>query len=148
MPGGDPASAGSGSDGYDVGGVTVRDHRTGDHAQVDVPPSMNAPGGRKIPSKLTFDVSQQLRPLVADCGAKTIPKEARGAKPRLEGTIQIEIKGGRAVVTHAAFQMRDVTGDFEGVKTCVEQKSVGVSAAAADEADLASYSITMSLQLP
>ncbi|HEY0189524.1 MAG TPA: hypothetical protein VGC42_00285 [Kofleriaceae bacterium] len=153
-PTGDPAEpAASGSDAVGdgerlVGDVVVRDHRTGDHPVVDVPPAMNAPGGRKIASQVTFDISKQVRPLLLECGGKNVPAEARGAKPRLEGQLQIAIKHHQAQISRATFQMRDVTGDFDAVKTCVEQKSIGLIAAAPDEDDLETYAITTSYRLP
>jgi hypothetical protein len=144
-----PGDSGDGSaTDYMVGDVRVRDHRAGDHPQVDLPPAVRVPGGRKVASKVTFDLAQQLRPLVIQCGGN-VPKDARGDKPRADGEITMAIKDHQAVIATAAFQLRDVTGDYAAaVKTCLEQKSVGVSAPAGDEADLEGYPITLSLRLP
>ena len=144
----DPAPSGDGSSERTVGDAVVRDHRTGDHPVSDVPPKMNAPGGRKIPSTLTYEIGTRLRPLVEECGGKNIPADVRGAKPRLAGEIEISIKDHQAQVTRATYQLHDITGDYDAVKTCVEQKSVGVMVPAADEADLTTYSISLTLRVP
>jgi hypothetical protein len=133
---------------YVVGDVRVRDHRTGAHVQPDIPPSIHAPGGRKIPSELTSAIAQKLRSVVAEC-ATTVPADARGAKPRADGEILIAIKNQLATVTGATIQLRDVTGDsVEPVAQCIQQKSIGVATASGDEPDVDSYAITLSLRLP
>jgi hypothetical protein len=132
---------------YVVGGVRVRDHRKGEHAQIDVPPAVHPPGGRKLPSELTNGIAQQVRAVVASCAA-SVPAETRGAKPRADGELRIAIKSGQATVTGATVQLRDFTGTVDPVKQCIEQKSVGIATPSGDEADLESYSITMSFRLP
>jgi len=132
---------------YMVGDVVVRDHRLGDAPRMDVPPAIHAPLGRRIESSLTSDIVQKLRAATAECGT-SVPADARGAKPRVEGTIVIAIREHQATVTGATFQVRDVTGAFEPVKSCFEQKSVGVVTPSGDEADLEGYAISMSLRLP
>jgi len=143
-------AAGSGSvpDEYMVGGVRIRDHRSGDHARVDIPPAIHPPQGRKIPSQLTSDIAQKLRAVTAECTAG-VAKEARGAAPRLEGEILIAIKDHQAQVTSATFQLRDVAaGADRPVKQCMEQKSVGVATPAGDEPDVEGYAISLSLRVP
>jgi hypothetical protein len=130
-----------------VGGVRIRDHRKGEHVQLDVPPSIHPPGGRKLPSELTNAIAQQVRAAVNECAA-SVPAEARGDKPRMDGEIQIAIKDRQARVTSATIQPRDITGSVEQVKQCVEQRAVGIASPSGDEADLEGYSITLSIRLP
>jgi hypothetical protein len=144
------AHAGSGSvvSEYTIGGIRVRDHRSGDHTPLDIPPAIHAPNGRKIPSQLTSVVAQRLRTVVAEC-AGNIPPDARGASPHLDGQVMIAIKSQQATITSAIYQARDVTGAAQGlIKQCMEEKSVGVAVPAGDEPDVEGYAITLSLRLP
>jgi hypothetical protein len=130
------------------GNVVVRDHRTGAHDAIDVPPVIHAPQSRKIASQLSYDVSQPVRAAVLECAA-SVPREARGPKPRFEGQITIAIKNRQATITDAVLKLRDVTSvALEPLNRCVEQKSVGASVPSGDEPELEGYSITMSLRLP
>jgi hypothetical protein len=137
---------------YMIGDVHVRDHRTGDHAPLDVPPAIHAPGGRKVPSELVSDIAQKVRAVVAACAA-SLPiangPGGRGEKPRADGEIMIAIKNQLATVTSATIQLRDVEGaTVESVKQCIEQKSIGIATASGDEPDLEGYAITTSFRLP
>lgn len=133
---------------YTVGDVRVRDHRTGDHPEIDVPPAIHAPEGRRIPSTLTSDIAQKLRAAVAGCGAE-VPADAHGERPRVDGTIAIAIKDHQATITSATFQVRDVASAVgDPVKRCFEQKSLGVATASGDEADIEGYQISMQLRIP
>lgn len=144
----DLTSAGSAASDYMVGGVRIRDHRSGDHARVDIPPAIHPPQGRKIPSQLTSDIAQKLRAVTTACTA-SMPAVGRGTEPRLEGEIKIAIKDHQAEVTSATFQLRDVTGGADStVKQCMEQKSVGVTTPAGDEPDVEGYAISLSLRVP
>jgi len=145
-----PELTGSGSavSDYMVGGVRIRDHRSGDHAPVDVPPSIHPPQGRKIPSQLTSDIAQQLRSVTTACTA-SLPTAERGPQARLEGEIKIAIKDHQVQVTSATFQPRDLAGGADGpVKQCMEQKALGVTTPAGDEPDVEGYSISLSLRVP
>lgn len=133
---------------YTIGGVRVRDHRSGDHAPLDIPPAIHPPEGRKIPSQLTSDISQRLRTVLAECAAGVLP-EARGAASRVEGEIQIAITDHHATITSATYQARDVDGEAQAsIKRCMEQKSVGVATPSGDEPDVEGYAIALSLRLP
>lgn len=132
---------------YSVGNVAVRDHRSGDHAARDVPPSVHPPGHRAIDSKVTWDISQKVRAVTKDCAA-SVPKDARGAQPKVEGQIIIAIKDKQLAITGATIQVRDVTSGGDTLKQCIEQKSVGLSTTAGDELDVQDYSITLSIDLP
>jgi len=133
---------------YMVGDVRVRDHRTGEHAPIDVPPAVHPPQGRKIPSQLTSDIARGLRSVVSECAASVLPGD-RGAAPHLDGLIMISIKNQQATITSATFQARDVAPTSQGlVKQCLEQKSIGVGVPSGDEADVEDYGITLSLRLP
>jgi hypothetical protein len=132
---------------YMVGGRRIRDHRSGARTDDAVPAPIHPPEGRKIPSQLTSAVAQQVRAVMTECAA-SLPAHARGAEPRLEGTIAIAIKDQRATVTRAAVQLRDVSADAaQAIAHCIEQKSIGVATSARDEADLEAYSITLAFRL-
>jgi hypothetical protein len=112
-----------------------------------MPPASHPPEGRKIASQLTSDIAQKVREVMTECAA-SLPAHARGAEPRLEGTIAIAIKDHLATVTRAAVQLRAVSADAASpVEHCIEQRSVGVATSAGDEADLEAYSITLAFRL-
>lgn len=131
---------------YEIGGVPVRDHRTGSGAQVplDLPPNIHPPDMRQIPPTLTASITKQVRGVLAEC-SRLLPADARGPKPRVDGEIIISIKSGVANIDKSMMQLRDVTGDPEPMKQCMEQKTVGLTTAASDQADLTNYSIHLSL---
>jgi hypothetical protein len=142
------SATGSASSDYMAGDVHVRDHRSGDHPQVDVPPAIHAPQGLKIPSELTYAISQQLHPVVKQCAA-SISRESRGAAPRVDGEIEISIKNHQATITSGTFQVRDVVGDAaDPVKACLASKAIGLATSSGDEPDVEHYAITLSLRLP
>lgn len=133
---------------YRTGQTRVRDHRTGEHTPIELSPPPHRRNGREISSHITSDLAQRLRPLVRQCTA-SVPAEARGAKPRVEGEILIAIKDHQATVTAATLQLLDVAEAAQGeVKRCLTQSAVGLVAPADDESDLESYPITLSLRLP
>jgi hypothetical protein len=146
---GGASNDGAGSaEGYTIGNVNVRDHRSRTQAQLDVPPVIHAPQGRRIQSTLTSAISQHVRAAVATC-AVDVPQSARGARARIEGQITIAIKNQQATITGAVVQLRDVTGiAFDPIKQCVEQRSIGATTSSSDEPDIDSYGITLSLRLP
>jgi hypothetical protein len=143
-----PASSDASASEYTIGGVRIRDHRSGERVAVDIPPTIHPPGGRKIPSQLSSDIAQRLRAVLAECAA-SVPPEARGATSRLEGQILIAIKNQQATVTGATYQPRDVASAAQGaIKQCMEQKSIGVAAPSGAEPDLEGYGIALSLRMP
>jgi hypothetical protein len=143
-----PVGSGSGSRDYVIGGVRVRDHRSGEHPMLDIPPAVHPPQGRRIPSQLTYALTQKLRGVVNECAA-SVPQDGRGAKPRIDGEIIIAIKGQQATVTSGTFQLRDADSASEApVKACMEQKAVGVATPSGDEPELENYAITLSVRLP
>jgi hypothetical protein len=126
---------------YVVGDVRVRDHRGGSNAPLDVPPNVHPPGAREIPSSLTSAMAQQVRGVLAEC-TKDIPRDARGPHPRLEGQLIVSIKDHKMSVTGATMQLRDMPADsLDATRQCIEQKSIGLETAAADQDDLDNYSI-------
>lgn len=131
---------------YDVGGRLVRDHRAGDHRPIDIPPAIQPPEGRKIPSTLTQEIGQRVRAKIAECAA-AIPPEARGDKPRVEGLVVIAIKDKQVVVTGATMQIRNVTdASLAATKQCIEAGAMTVTQPTT-EADLETYDITVSFAL-
>lgn len=133
---------------YMVGDVRVRDHREGNNKPLDIPPNIHPADQRELPSSLTHDISQQVRKLLYTCAAD-LPKDARGTKPRLEGQLTVAIKDHTLSITNAVAQIRDVDGPSQdAIKQCVEQKSVGMTAAASDQADIDNYGIQITFAIP
>jgi hypothetical protein len=133
---------------YVVGDIHVRDHREGDNKPLDIPPNVHPAEGPAIQSTLTADIAQKVKAVVYECTA-SIPKNARGDKPRAEGQILIAIKNHNVTVTKSIMQLRNVTGEsVEPAKQCIEQKSVGLTSAAPEQADIDSYSINLSYAIP
>lgn len=141
---------GSDSPGYTetvINGVRVRDHRRDKTKPIDVTTGGRPPDARKIQPSLTADISNRMLPVVRECGAG-VPPEARGPKPRVEGEVVIAIRNKQVHVTKAAVQLTDVVGaSLEPTKQCLEQKLVGLTMPAGDEADLEDYTITLSYGL-
>jgi hypothetical protein len=133
---------------YVVGDVRVRDHRSGDNKPLDVPPTAHPAEGRLLPSTLTHEVSQKLKAVMRECVA-SLPKDARGDKPRLEGQVVLAIKDKKLTVTKSLMQLRDVSGEsVEPTKQCIEAKALGVENPAADQADLDNYAFNISFAIP
>ena len=133
---------------YVVGDIRVRDHRAGDHKPLDVPPNPHPMEGPMIPSALTHEISQKLRAHVMTCTA-SLPKDARGEKPRVEGQIIIAIKDHKVTITKSTMQLRDVSGEsVEPTKQCIEQKALGIENSAPEQSDLDNYSINVTYAIP
>jgi hypothetical protein len=131
-------------------GRKVRDFRDpSKRVPLDMPPSIHPPGGRKIKPELTGLFTDQILAVMHECG-KTVAPEALGVRPRLEGQIVIAIKQAKASVTSAVFKVTNLNSESvaQAQKDCIEQKSVGVTAPAADEQDLDAYSINLSFSFP
>ncbi len=143
-----PTTSQPGVSEYTVGGVRVRDHRSGNRPPIDVPPAVHPPDGRKVPSRLTSEIAQKVRAVMTECAAR-VPPEARGAAPHLDGAIMISIKDQRVTVTSAIVQIRDVAAAAAApVKQCIEQNAVGLATSSGNEPDVEDYGITLSLRLP
>lgn len=152
LPGGSPTlptGTGDHPTDYAVGDIHVRDHRAGDHAPLDIPPNVHPANGREIPSTLTTQISQRVFDVLKSC-ATELPAEARGDKPRLEGQIEISIKSGKTTITKATMQPRNVTDGaaLTALKSCMEQKSIGLQDNAPDQDDLDAYTINLSYAIP
>ena len=118
-----------------------RDHRSGDHTQHDLPPNMHPAEHRELPSTLTHAISQQVKDAFFACAAD-VPKAARGDKPRLEGQLTTAVADHKLAVTAFVAQLRDVSSPYDvQVKSCVEQKALGMMTSANDQDDLADYGI-------
>ena len=131
-------------------GRKVRDFRAPQNRKpLEVPPSVHAPGGRKIQPQLTGLYTDQILKHMRECGA-AVPKDVMGPKPRLEGQIVIAIKGAEGSVTGAVFKLTDISSESiaETARQCVEQKALTVKVPATGEADLDSYSINLSFAFP
>lgn len=133
---------------YAVGDVHVRDHRAGDNKPLDIPPNAHPAEGRAIPSTLTHEIAQKVRTVMMECVA-SLPKEARGSKPRLEGQIVIAINANKLSITKSTMHLRNISGDaVEPTKQCIESKALGLENPAPDQADLDNYSINISFAIP
>ena len=128
-------------------GRRVRDFRDPSKRKpLEIPPSVHAPGGRKIKPELTGLFTDQMVAHVRTC-KQNVPASALGTKPRVEGQIVIAIKGEQASVTSAVFLMTDISDSqiAQSTKECMEKAALTVSVPAQGEADLAAYSINLSL---
>lgn len=132
-----------------VGGMKVRDHRRGDNAPIDIPPNVHPPGGPEIPSTLTHELSQQVKTVLRDCVA-SLPADARGELPKMDGQITIAVKDQKASITKSLVVFRDMKeGDaVTAAKQCIESKTIGIGAPAADVPNLDAYTINLSLLIP
>jgi hypothetical protein len=135
-------AAGSATE-YAVGDVRIRDHRSGTHAPLDLPPNIHKPEARQLPSALTHAISQKVKAAMVECIA-SLPRESTGPSPRLEGTIFVTIKDHQLSISQATMALRDVFGAAaDPVRQCVEHKAVTLSTPAPDEADMDAYSISV-----
>jgi hypothetical protein len=143
------APALGGPDQYTVGGMKVRDHRRGDTEKLDIPPNVHPPGATEIPSTLTHELAQQVKAVMRDC-VKSLPADARGEAPKLEGQITIAVKDQKASITKSLVQLRDVKeGDaLTAAKQCIESKSIGIGAPASAVPNLDAYTINLSFLIP
>jgi hypothetical protein len=133
---------------YVVGDIRVRDHRAGDSEPLDIPPNVHPAEGRALPSTLTHEIAQKVKAVVMACTA-SLPEDARGGRPRVEGQIEVAIKGGQMTITKSTMQLREVIGDAAlTTKQCVETKSIGLANPAPDQADLDRYSINVTFAIP
>ncbi len=133
---------------YAVGDTHVTDHRGGNQELVGDTPNAHPAEQRMIPSTLTHEISKKVQTVMNDCVA-SLPKEARGEKPRLDGDIIIAIKDKKLSITQSSMQMRNVTGDaVEPTKRCIESKTIGLENSAPDQADLENYPIHISFAIP
>lgn len=137
-----------GPDEYSVGGMKVRDHRRGDTEKLDIPPNVHPPGSTEIPPTLTQALAGQVKAVMREC-VKSLPADARGERPKLEGQITIAVKDQKASITKSLVQLRDVNGDaVTAAKECIEQKAIGLNAPASDVPNLDAYTINLSFLIP
>ena len=134
---------------YVVGDVNIRDHRHGGSAApMDVPPGIHPPDTRVLPSPITHAIGQKVRALMMECVA-SMPREARGADPRLEGQIVVSITSGKLAIVDDTFNVRDVSGAAqEQVRQCVQTRAVGLDTTAPNEPDIEKYSLQINYAIP
>lgn len=129
---------------YEVGNVQIRDHRGSNAVQLDVPPNIHRPDGRKVSTTVVSDLTAKMRAVLAAC-AKDIPPEARGPKPRMEGAITIAIKSHQVSVSSSVLKLRDVVGAaVDPTQQCLEQGANALTEVAPDESDVEAYQINLS----
>ncbi len=134
---------------YMVGDVKVRDHRTGEHAQMDLPPNMHPANGPSLPSAITHDISQQVKQQMVQCAA-ALSRDVRGAKPKVDGQLQVAIKDHVLAIKSIDLQVRDITdaAASDALRQCVTEKSAALTAKAPDQADVADYGIGVTFAIP
>jgi hypothetical protein len=134
---------------YTVGGVKVRDHRTGEHKQMDLPPNMHPANGPSLPSELTHDISQQVKNKMIQC-ASSMPRDIRGDKPKVDGQLQVAIKDHVLSINSIEVQVRDITDATasDALRQCVQQQAASLTAVAKDQADVADYGIGITFAIP
>ncbi len=134
---------------YMVGDVKVRDHRTGDHKQMDLPPNIHPANGPSLPSELTHDISQQVKNKMIAC-AKSMPRDIRGDKPKVDGQLQVAIKDHVLSITSLSLQVRDITDATasDALAACVKETSTALTSVAKDQADVADYGISLTFAIP
>jgi hypothetical protein len=131
-----------------INGVRVRDHRRDRSKPIVIPPRPPPAHARKIAPELTREISNRILPIVREC-ASQVPPEARGGKPRVEGQVVIAIKGQQVQISQATIEISDVVGaSLEPAKQCIQDKTLGVTVPASEEADLVDYPIRLSYTLP
>ena len=93
--------------------------------------------------------AKQVKAVLRECVA-TLPADARGEMPKLEGQITITVKDSKASITKSVMQMRDVKegAAVTAAKQCIESKSIGIGAPAADVPNIDAYTINLSLLIP
>ena len=132
---------------YAANGAIIRDHRTGARGTFEPGSNIAPPNSRKLEPTLTKAVADRVRDAMHDC-VKTLPTEARGEKPRLEGTINIAIKDKQVSISRADLRVKDVAEEAaETTRQCIVQKSQQITQSAGDEPDLESYDINLSFAL-
>ena len=130
----------------EVDGKVIRTHGTHGSAS-PLPPSTRRPKQPEIASTITHEISQKVVAVLNEC-ARSVPKEARGPKPRAEGQLTVTVKDEQVVVTETAVELRDVQDDLVApTRKCIEDKSVGLTAPAKAERDVENYEITISFAL-
>jgi hypothetical protein len=128
---------------YEVNGVKVRDHRGPGATPFTVPANIHPPNPHHIASAVARAISDRMRPAVVEC-MQRVPRDARGDKARLDGTIVISIKDRVARIESSGLELRDVTGESVApTQACVERKVIGLDTPAPDEPDLDSYPISL-----
>lgn len=134
---------------YTVGGVKVRDHRAGEHQQMDLPPNMHPANGPSLPSELTHDISQQVKNKMIQC-ASSMPRDIRGDKPKVDGQLQVAIKDHVLSIHSIEVQVRDITDATasDALRQCVQQQAASLTAVAKDQADVADYGIGITFAIP
>ncbi|MEJ7598185.1 MAG: hypothetical protein WKG01_09775 [Kofleriaceae bacterium] len=130
----------------EVDGKVIRDHRTGAAPNQPVP-TPRRPKQPEIASTITHEISQKVVAVLNEC-SRSVPKAARGPKPRAEGQLIVTVKDQQVQVTKTTVQLRDVTDDLvEPTRKCIEERTLGLTAPAKDERDVENYEISISFAL-
>jgi hypothetical protein len=130
-------------------GMVIHDHRDKPTAATDPTPVINRPGGRLLPPAVANQLSDVVRAGVMEC-ANAVPASAKGKDPTVSAHIQVAIKAGKMSVVSVDEPMAH---DVDKSATAELNKCLSASLGAAtmdvtDEADIASYPITLQFAIP
>ena len=144
---GPAARVGSDPRDYSMGGVEIRDHRA-DAVPVEMAPNLHAPDARRLPPTVVASITDQVKQVLYACAGE-IPREARGEHPRMESQVKLAITGHKVTVVGAEVHLKEIVGAaLEPSQKCIEDRALALTAAAPEEADLASYTVSVSYLIP
>lgn len=119
-------------------GAEVRDHRSGERVpytpRARIGETRTAP---RLPPALVHAISKQLEAAMAECTA-AIPADPQGNRPKLAGTVFVDVARDRLVVTEVVLRELDAT-----VRSCIEGRWLGQSISAEGAADTTHYEISV-----
>lgn len=119
-------------------GAEVRDHRSGERVpytpRARIGEARTAP---RLPPALVHAISKQLEAAMAECTA-AIPADPQGNRPKLAGTVFVDVARDRLVVTEVVLRELDAT-----VRSCIEGRWLGQSISAEGAAETTHYEISV-----
>ena len=142
-----PAEAAASDPGIDS---HIRDHRAPEHTsdEPSLPPPPSRRDGYRVNVSVTSSLSQGFQPVLQDCAAAAPPGAATDTA-RVEGEILISIRDHQATVTTANLRLNGFAEAAQpGIQQCLQQRVVGLTAPAGNEADIDGYAITVSMRWP
>ncbi|HEY0250343.1 MAG TPA: hypothetical protein VGC41_02410 [Kofleriaceae bacterium] len=149
LPGGPDGTGSDHVTEYMVGDVKIRDHRRGSNAPMDIPPNSHPSNARELPLELTHDITNQVNKAILGCST-TVPKEARGDKPKVIGQLVVSVKNRQLSVTGLTLETRDISdaAAADALKQCAQEKSASMTANAHDVDDILNYKIQLNYAIP
>lgn len=135
---------------YMVGDVKIRDHRGSGAKKIDIPPNPHPANAKELPLEVSHDITSQVNKAIYACAAQTVPKEARGDKPKVAGQLVVTVKNHQLTVNDLTLETRDITDEAAGnaLKQCAQEKAAALTANARDSDDIAGYKIQLNYAIP